>query len=343
MKIAFVNDTFLEGRGADVVVYELAKRLGKHNQIFVLSGETNISEENFKFIKIDLPKLFTKSLKDFFYLKKMKILEKQIQELDEKYSFDKIIVFHGGLSPAFKNNEKVMYVWLGSPPTKNILRKLTSNYFQKLMIKNKIITISNYLNQDLKKIGAKKTKIILLGVSEEFKPKKISEREHMLYVGRLEKHKRVDQLIKLSSKLNFPISIVGYGLEEENLKKLAVKINAPVKFLGRVSRKELVKNYQNCSFFVSASKWEGFGLIFIEAGACAKPSIGYNVGSIPEVIINNKTGFVVDNFKEFINSAKLLKENKRLRIKMGKNARIFSKKFNWNRVAKEYEKELNKK
>lgn len=340
MKIAFVNDTFLEGRGADVVVYELAKRLGKHNKIFVLSGETNIPQYNFQFIKIILPKLFTKSFKDFFYFQKMKNLEKQIKELDEKYSFDKIVVFHGGLSPAFKNNKKVVYVWLGSPPTKNILRKMISNYFQKLMINNKIITISKYLDENLLKIGAKKTKVILLGVSEEFKPTKIKEEEHMLYVGRLEKHKRVDELIKLSASLNFPLKIIGYGLEEKNLKKLAMKTHAPVSFLGRVSKNELIKNYQNCSFFVSASKWEGFGLIFIEAGSCAKPSIGYNCGSIPEVIINNKTGFVVNNFKEFINSAKLLKENPILRVKMGKNARIVSKKFKWDKVAKEYEKEL---
>ena len=56
MKIALVNDTFLYGRGADTVIYELAKRLGRKHDVYVLAGETNIKEENFKFIKINLPK-----------------------------------------------------------------------------------------------------------------------------------------------------------------------------------------------------------------------------------------------------------------------------------------------
>lgn len=340
-KIAFVNDTFLQGRGADVVVYELAKRLGKKENLFVLAGETNISKKDFKFIKIDLPKLFTGKISDFGYFSRMKRLENQIEELDRKYSFDKILVFHGGLSPAFKNNKKVVYVWLGSPPTKNPFRKIISNYFRKNMKENKIITISNYLAEELRKIGADKIKVILLGVSEEFKQTK-KDKNYMLYVGRLEKHKRVDQLVKLSKEINFHLKIAGYGLEENNLKKLAKKIGAPIDFMGRVSQKNLIELYQDCSFFVSASEWEGFGLIFLEAGACGKPSIGYNKGSIPEVILNKKTGFIVNNFREFVEKARLLKENKQRRIIMGKQAKEYSRKFNWEKVSSEYERELKK-
>lgn len=339
MKIAFVNDTFLEGRGADTVMLELAKRLGKTNKIYILAGKTDIKEENFKFIKLDLPKLFTGSISDFSYFKRMKNLHKQITELNGKYSFDKIFVFHGGLSPALKNYNNVIYIWLGSPLTRNILRKLASRYFKGQMKKNKIITISKYLNQELKKIGAKKTRVILLGVSEEFKPTNKDE-EYMLYVGRLEKHKEVQELIRLSGDIDFKLKVAGYGPEDKKLRILANKLNAPVEFLGRVSRKELIELYRECSFFVSASKWEGFGLIFIEAGACAKTSIGYNAGSIPEVIINNKTGFLVNSYSEFQKKAKLLKESKNLRKKLGKNALKFSKKFNWNIVSKEYLKKF---
>ncbi|VVB80602.1 Trehalose synthase [uncultured archaeon] len=339
MKIAFINDTFLQGRGADVVMYELAKRLGKKHEVFILAGETNIPEKNFKFVKLNLQKLFTGKVTDFGYFKKMRILQDQFKELDKRFSFDKVLVFHGGLSSAFRKNEKINYIWLGSPPTKNIFRKLASKYFQRGMRENKIITISNYLAGELKNMGARKVKVILLGVSEEFKPIK-KDGAYMLYVGRLEKHKRVDQLIKLSKKINFPLRIIGYGLEEKKLKSLTERINAPVGFLGRVSREDLVRNYQSCSFFVSASEWEGFGLIFVEAGACGKPSIGYNKGSIPEVIINNKTGFVVNNFEEFVEKATLLKMDKTRRKKMGDGARKYSVKFDWERVSKEYEREL---
>ena len=71
MKIAFVNDTFLEGRGADTVIYELARELGKKHEVYVLSGQANIKEENFKFIQVNLQKLFTGKLRDFNFFYKI--------------------------------------------------------------------------------------------------------------------------------------------------------------------------------------------------------------------------------------------------------------------------------
>ncbi len=59
MKIAFVNDTFLGGRGGDTVVYELAKRLGKKHEVFVVTTESDFKEENFTIIKIRARKLLT--------------------------------------------------------------------------------------------------------------------------------------------------------------------------------------------------------------------------------------------------------------------------------------------
>jgi len=159
-----------------------------------------------------------------------------------------------------------------------------------------------------------------------FCPSKNPVETYILYVGRLEKQKRVDELIKLSKELNTPLTIIGDGFESEELKKLVKKIHAPVEFLGVVPHnKELVKIYQNCMFFISASEWESFGLIFLEAAACGKPSIGYNVFAIPEVILHGQTGFLANNYHELkIYCEKLIKD-KEQRNKMGKNALKFSK------------------
>ncbi|NIO20366.1 MAG: glycosyltransferase, partial [Candidatus Aenigmarchaeota archaeon] len=98
----------------------------------------------------------------------------------------------------------------------------------------------------------------------------------------------------------------------------------------------------NCSFFVSASKWEGFGLIFLEASACGKPSVGYKTCAIPEVILNGKTGLLAKNYKELRENAKKLIRDKNLRKKLGKNAFSFSRDFGWDRVSEEYEKLFEK-
>jgi glycosyltransferase involved in cell wall biosynthesis len=342
MNIAFINDTFLEGRGADTVIYELARRLGKKHSVYVIAGETNIKEENFKFLKIDLPKLFTGKLKDFLYFRNMGKLHEQILNIKEKYNINIFNVYHVGLSPALDKLE-IIYTWLGSPPSKNIFRNMARHFFEKKIIKNRVINISQYLDGRFKLIGGKNSRVILLGVSPEFKKtKKPIDKNYMLYVGRLEKHKNVSELIMLSKKINFNLKIVGYGTQDAHLKKLAKRISAPVEFIGRVNRKKLIKYYQECSFFVSASKWEGFGLIFIEAGACGKPSIGYNEGSISELIINGKTGFLANKFSELVKNSETLIENKNLRKKMGDEAYKFSKRFDWNKIVKEYEREFEK-
>lgn len=342
MRIAFVNDTFLEGRGADTVIYELARRIGKEHEVYVLAGETNIKEDNFKFIKLDLPKLFQGKLSDFDYFGKLDRLYKQMIDLQARYHFDVFSVHHIGLSPTM-NKFNTVYTWHGSPPTKNIFRKAISMYFKhNIKYQNKIF-ISDYM-ASLFKSGTPGI-IINNGLSKEFHPGHKNNKEFMLYVGRLEKHKNVSDLIKVAELIDMPLIVVGYGPEERNLKHQAGDIdylrsylhkNYRVSFLGKIPRKELLRLYQDCSFFVSGSKWEGFGLIFIEAAACGKPSIAYNTSAMPEVIINNKTGYLADDFGDFVYKASILKENKKLRVKMGKNALKFSKKFNWDKTSKKY-------
>jgi len=343
LRIAFVNDTFLEGRGADTVIYELARRIGKEHDVYVIAGETNIKEGNFKFIKINLPKLFQGNLSDFDYFGKLDKLYKQISDLQAKYHFDIFNVHHIGLSPTM-NKFNTVYTWHGSPPTNNIFRKAISIYFKhNIKYQNKIF-ISEYM-ASLFKSGTAGI-IINNGLSKEFRPKsKNDDKEFMLYVGRLEKHKNVSDLIKVASSIDMPLVVVGYGPEEEKLKLQAGDMdyeryylhkNYCVSFLGKISRKELLSLYQDCSFFVSSSKWEGFGLIFVEAAACGKPSIAYNTSAMPEVILNNETGYLSNNLHDFTCNALKLKNNKGLRDKMGKNALEFSKKFDWDKTSKKY-------
>ena len=186
-------------------------------------------------------------------------------------------------------------------------------------------------------VPTEKIKVIYLGASEEFKPTR-KDKEYIFFVGRLEEHKGIQELVKLSKELDFPVYIAGSGPLENQLRDYAKKISADkVNFLGRISREDLVKHYQACSFFVSGSKWEGFGLIFVEAAMCAKPSIGYSKGSIPEVISDGESGFIVDDYGEFREKAEMLIKNKKLRKSMGKKALSFSKNFNWDKTVEEYE------
>ena len=88
-------------------------------------------------------------------------------------------------------------------------------------------------------------------------------------------------------------------------------------FLGFV---ENIKTFLNSiDIFLLTSLWEGFGYIIVEAMALKKPVIAFNVSSNPEVVENNKTGFLVKykDINTFVRKVEYLINNKELRDKFG--------------------------
>ena len=97
--------------------------------------------------------------------------------------------------------------------------------------------------------------------------------------------------------------IVGAGLFRERLDELAVELGVRdrVVFAGRVPDDELPDVYAMCDVFAMPSRArptlhdvEGFGLVFLEAGACAKPVVAGRSGGIEDAVVDGYTGLVVD-------------------------------------------------
>jgi len=150
----------------------------------------------------------------------------------------------------------------------------------------------------------------------------------ILFVGRLTKQKSVEILLKaikiLKNKYsgNLKIAIVGDGELKENLNNLTVElgVNREVKFLG--VRKDVKELMVSSKIFVLPSRWEGFGLVIIEAMSNMLPVIATNVGGIPELIENGKDGILVppENPKALARAINSLLENKELREKLSQTA-----------------------
>jgi glycosyltransferase involved in cell wall biosynthesis len=128
----------------------------------------------------------------------------------------------------------------------------------------------------------------------------------LLTVSRLVEAKGHDLVIDILPDLLkvFPdliYVIVGEGPEMDSLRQRAARllVNQNVVFAGYVNDDMLEAYYALCDVFVMAGRWtehfvEGFGLVFLEAGARGKPVIGTRVGGIPEAIFDGLTGFVVN-------------------------------------------------
>ena len=114
-----------------------------------------------------------------------------------------------------------------------------------------------------------------------------------LYVGRLAKSKRINLLIKSFNKVktncpNSKLIIVGPPTFRGYFKRLLKLADEDIIFTGFVPDKDLPAYYALCDSFVTASHYEGFNLPAVEAQACGKPVVAFDIGSHSEVIDKKK-------------------------------------------------------
>ena len=185
------------------------------------------------------------------------------------------------------------------------------------------------------------------------KPNNYKNNKILLFVGRLSDQKCIQYLIESLKYLyyEFPqikLLIIGEGPYEKELKWITNKnkLNNYVDFLGPIPFSELAKYYNFADIFILPSLstntgTEALGLTIIEAMASGCAVIGANVGGIRYLVKNMDNGILV-NEKDPIGLAKAIKtllKNKKLAIKLGKNAAYFARKdYSWDKITKDFAK-----
>ena len=193
------------------------------------------------------------------------------------------------LTPHYHGTGHTVFRSLLHRPYKLIGKKI----FEKA---DKIICVSNYERNLLFKhfkVDERKVVVIPNGVNlEEFKGLKKGSKDHriLLYVGRLEKYKGVQHLIKALPKLDYNIflEIVGKGPYKETLIKLLEKpdVESRVRFYQDLPRNELLQKYADADVFILLSEHEAFGISVAEALASKTPCIVTNTSALREWIDN---------------------------------------------------------
>jgi Glycosyltransferase len=140
---------------------------------------------------------------------------------------------------------------------------------------------------------------------------------YYLYYGRLSREKGLLTLIKAAEKLKIQLRVVGTG----NLFEKGKEIDVPnIQFLGFKSGIELYELIQNAYFVIVPSEcYETFGLTVVEPQVFGTPIIASKIGAIPELIEDDKTGFLfepgdVDDLSQTIEKANLLTEEEYIRM-----------------------------
>ena len=121
------------------------------------------------------------------------------------------------------------------------------------------------------------------------------------------------------------LEIVGQGPLEKNIKEYAKKlgIKDKVRFLGLLSNEDVLSRISRWHLFVLTSRWEGFGIVLLEAMTMEKPIVATNVEAIPEVVKDGETGFLcpVDDSEAIAEKIIWFLKNQSEAVKFGKRGR----------------------
>lgn len=167
----------------------------------------------------------------------------------------------------------------------------------------------------------------------------------VLFVGRLELRKGVDILLDALPKLlrdyrwlevdlvgEDDIEIQGSPLRaryEDRWRRERVD-TARVRFHGKVSREVLLRHYADCDLFVAPSRYESFGLIYVEAMAFSKPVIAMAVGGVTDLVEDGVSGLLIAEDSPHLLAAAIgrLVDDSECRLAMGAAGRqIYERRF----------------
>ena len=165
----------------------------------------------------------------------------------------------------------------------------------------------------------------------------------ILSVCRLEPSKGVHKIIEAMPRIvseapDTRYVIVGDGSDRERLRRLAYESPAKdsIAFLGYLTEEEKFECYSRCDIFAMPSEEEGFGMVFLEANAFGKPVIGGNVGGVPDAVVHEETGLLVDpsNTDQIANAIVRLLTNPVEARRFGDNGkRRVESEFTWEATA----------
>ncbi len=196
--------------------------------------------------------------------------------------------------------------WQANGYTRRRLKKVLSNA-------DRIVYINEHIKNRLIALGVDKAKLVKIhpGVNEVFYVGNISvlakygiRQPYIVTASRHVPRKGIDDLImgfaNAAAKADHSLVIVGDGPERIRLQQLArtLRLGSRVIFIGQVSDDDLAGILTGAKIFALTPKQlgsdvEGFGIVYLEAAAAGRPTIGTRTGGVPEAIEENITGLLV--------------------------------------------------
>jgi glycosyltransferase involved in cell wall biosynthesis len=159
---------------------------------------------------------------------------------------------------------------------------------------------------------------------------------YVAFLGRIAPEKRPDRAIAIAREARMPLQIAAKVDPVDRdyfAREIAPLLQNPlVEFIGEIGEAEKGPFLGDAAALLFPIDWpEPFGLVLIEAMATGTPVIAFGCGSVPEIIEDGFTGFIVDNIAEAVAAVHLAKQLDRRAIR-----RRFEERFTADRMARDY-------
>ncbi|NME82448.1 glycosyltransferase family 4 protein [Clostridium sp. SM-530-WT-3G] len=239
---------------------------------------------------------------------------------------------HNSYDAYFKN--KFKYCWNQDILFKNSLPKL-----------NKYIVLTNYDKRLVDYNFNIDSCRIYNPLSFKSRLKSQGDKKIILFVGRLVIYQKgIDLLIEAFKRIcncegceEWILKLVGDGPDKEEILKMINNKNLESRIFVEPFSNNIEQYYVNSSIFVSSSRWEGFGLVIIEAMECGLPVIAFN-NSGPKEIIDGTNGILIKNgdIDSLSMNMKNLINNSNERLKLANKSTRRAEDFSREKILKQW-------
>jgi glycosyltransferase involved in cell wall biosynthesis len=159
---------------------------------------------------------------------------------------------------------------------------------------------------------------------------------YLAFLGRISPEKRADRAIAIARAVGVPLKIAAKvdRVDEAYFRsEIEPLLNQPgIEYIGEIDERRKPAFLGEARALLFPIEWpEPFGLVMIEAMACGTPVLAFRRGSVPEVIDNGVTGWVVDSMEEAMCKLGQVLALDRVRVR-----RRFEERFSVARMAKDY-------
>lgn len=350
--------------GAEIIVYELAKRMVKdghevtwfcRNYIF---GKSKESYDGISVVRRG--NLITAYFLAPLYYWKLKIKPDIVIDMSNTFYWQTPLWAWRSKKVAYLNQLAQEVFDFEFPKLIALIGKSLERVQYLTYLRTPILTYSASTGEDLIKMGISGKNIhrFNLGIDHSrYYPGKKSETPLFICVSRLVKMKRTDLVVRAMKHVTekYPkaqLAISGYGYDRKRLQLLRDYLDlAENVYFQDENNLFFNKNYKDAKIKLMQSAWalvfpsvkEGWGMTVTECAASGTPTLATKVTGLKDSVVGGKTGILVSKNptdRELADAMIKLIEDKKLRTKLSEGAFEWSKQFTWENGYKEFIAEI---